>query len=77
MADLDEQVRVLELKFATTAAQFISLHEDNQRLLREVAKLNEKVAAMNLQYSQGKGVAIGVFLFFGSVFTIINQYFSR
>ena len=77
MADLDEQVRILEIKFATSHQQFISLHQDNKRLLEEVGKLSEKVSEMNNEFSKGKGVIIGVCIFVGSIFTVVNQYFNR
>ena len=84
MAAIEDKVNTLEIKFATTAQQFISLHdmsqrqhEDNKRLLVEVAKLNDKVSTMNNEFSRGKGIIIGMCIFVGSVFTIINQYFNR
>ena len=72
-----EKITELEIKFATVQAQLVNIHEDNARLLKEVSKLNEKVSTMQLDFSKGRGIVIGFCLFVGSVFTLVNQYFSR
>ena len=77
MDDLERRVNALDIKFATTAQQFISLHEDNKQLLKEVGRLNDKLTAINLQFSQGKGLIIGITMVLGSLFTIINQFFFK
>ena len=42
-----------------------------------VCEPGDKVSEMNNEFSKGKGIIIGVCIFVGSVFTVVNQYFNR
>ena len=77
MSDVEDELKALEIKFATVQAQLLSLHEDNRKLFEEMSKLSDKLSAMNLQFSQGKGLVIGGTMVLGSIFTIINQFFFK
>ena len=77
MAEDKDKIVELEIKFAIVQNQLIHLLDDNRRLLEEVTKLSESLTEMQLSFSKGRGVIIGLCLFAGSVFTLINQYLGR